>query len=209
MYSKSGGCWWPAKLLAFVPAVNVQRQAAGKDKWLVIDRFGKTREHYASSVIHKYDQRIADCIVSFLHWVGDDEADLMASEQLGTTESTRNVFTSDAATRPASPPPASAGGGRDRSTVPCEAFVELHRVEQFRFIRPHLQLVIEEGYAPSQSRIDDFFAGARSRGALALRAQLGDIPEEEAANVLYPELERWAIRGGSPETMASRDRLVL
>ena len=78
------------------------------------------------------------------------------------------------------------------STYTSTQFSALSTPMQLRHIRPHLQTIINEDYAPAQARIDTFMRGRR--GEVSTSARFGDLHEEEVSSVIVPEIMRWALR---------------
>lgn len=69
------------------------------------------------------------------------------------------------------------------------AFKDLDRERQLEAIKPHLHAVVKEEYEPAQWRADLFFDGQSRR--LNEKASAGDIPEDEALNLIIPWLLKW------------------
>lgn len=68
----------------------------------------------------------------------------------------------------------------------------LSREQQLRALRPYLHSIMREECPPAQPRNERFFSIARRK--VAEDMVLGDITEDEVAEVLIPELQRWAFR---------------
>ncbi|KAK8843324.1 hypothetical protein IAR55_006979 [Kwoniella newhampshirensis] len=173
VYVKNKNNWWIGKILRYDPADNHADQRKGWDFYTVVDRFGEILKRKKSSdIITKYDERIADCI-------------------LGDFKIQKREFANDAGFR--APTPAPETDILQPST--SDDFGRLDRVEQLRLIRPHLLRIISETYEPARWRIDLFFGGNTNRRKLASKSKHGDITEDEVAQVIIPELKRWAMRG--------------
>ncbi|WVR09069.1 hypothetical protein IAU60_006130 [Kwoniella sp. DSM 27419] len=165
------GNWWLARLIAFEPADSLEDQRKGKDTWVVEDFFHEIHRRRARDVITMGDERIADCILG--DWTMD-----------------RMEYTSTALIRPPTPPLLNPD-----EDVTKEQFVALPMPERLRRIRPHLERIISDQYPPAVARSDKFFdPDYRVRQSLVSSVRYGDIPEDEAAQVILPELARWARR---------------
>ncbi|KAI5455087.1 hypothetical protein NCC49_002359 [Naganishia albida] len=111
----------------------------------------------------------------------DDEE--FATCKLGETAPEATEETSDARTRLSTPPlPA------DLDSTP---FADLDHVVQLRAIRPHLERVIREEYAPAQQRIDRFWYQGKDRSFVQWH---GNISAHVIDEIFVPELTRWAVR---------------
>lgn len=112
---------------------------------------------------------------------------------------------SDAEARPPTPEP------EEETPQPRGvAFLGLSREQQLRAVRPYLLSVLREECPPAQPRNDRFFSKAKRN--LGDDTVLGDITEDEVAEVLVPELQRWAFRRdrwrGWPDEEVSLKRRV-
>jgi hypothetical protein len=107
---------------------------------------------------------------------------------------TRARITCDADTRAVTPPPDQTAGP-SRPPLAPDAFANLSLAEQLHEIRPHLDSVIRDEYAPGRWRADKFFGTPSERAALIRKVQLGDIHPDHSAEIIVPELRRWALRG--------------
>jgi hypothetical protein len=193
IYIKAGRNIWPAKLLAFEPAISHDERATIGDRFLVLEwgssiaRWEKRRR-----VLFRTDPRIADLTVSLM--MPTDHPELIIL-QLGQVKIHRDPFTSgnyDSTREPTpivnlSEPIASA-------STPLPSFFELPRIEQMRIIRPHLAKVITEEYSPARDRLDAFYGTRGARTNLSMAVSYGDISENEISVIILPELERWALR---------------
>ena len=61
-------------------------------------------------------------------------------------------------------------------------------------MRPHLQKIISEEYAPAQWRNNGFY-NRHNRQKLEKKKEAGDIRENQLVQVVLPELARWLLRG--------------
>ncbi|WOO84956.1 uncharacterized protein LOC62_06G008463 [Vanrija pseudolonga] len=68
-------------------------------------------------------------------------------------------------------------------------FKDLDREHQLEQIKPHLHAIVKEEFEPAQWRADLFFDG--EFGLLDKNTSAGDIPEDEAQNVIIPWLFKW------------------
>ncbi|WRT69046.1 uncharacterized protein IL334_006029 [Kwoniella shivajii] len=172
IYVENKGRWWVAKLISFQPATNFEDQQKGKDLYTVQMIDGKVYERKRrQQILMKYDEGIATCA-------------------LGRTEGQKTIFSSNADRRPPTPEPFPSSS----QPIPPDEFGRLTRRKQLYNIRPHLQSIILDEYAPARWRSDKFFAGGKERSSLSSEAQYGDMDEDEVANVVIPELRRWALR---------------
>ncbi|KDQ10569.1 hypothetical protein BOTBODRAFT_490118 [Botryobasidium botryosum FD-172 SS1] len=64
---------------------------------------------------------------------------------------------------------------------------------QVMYIRPVLQRIINDAYAPARWRHTQFMRGHAKRGALAQNVEMGNLSEAEGAGLLA-EVRRWALR---------------
>lgn len=81
-------------------------------------------------------------------------------------------------------------------------FSALVRPDQLRLLRPHLSQIINETYSPAQKRINLFYKdykGSMAKSGLSKSMLYGDIGENEVADVIVPELQRWLLRSCRPE----------
>ncbi|RXK39284.1 hypothetical protein M231_03504 [Tremella mesenterica] len=166
VYARRQRCFWPAVLVEFRPAQDAQEQKKGKDRYVVEVRHQPGKPALKrKDIIFQCDAEIADCV-------------------LGEMETRPIEFKpSDALTRQTTP-----------SIDPAVPFEKLERRDQLVLLRPHLSRIISETYPPAQWRIDRFFGTRNQREALSGCVQYGDILEKECAEVIVPELQRWALR---------------
>jgi hypothetical protein len=85
--------------------------------------------------------------------------------------------------RATTPPPASSAD-----------FASLAMDEQLILLRPHLQSIIDETYAPAQWRNNGFF-NLRRRAKLDEYKLSGAVRQNEMLYMVIPELSRWMMRG--------------
>jgi hypothetical protein len=114
----------------------------------------------------------------------------LADDQLGGLRKLKEEvpdpddYRSTAATRAATPP----------ILADEKPFANLSRQDQLYAIRPQLEKIIKDGYAPSLPRVDAFYLRKK------VPYLTGDYKEVELSTFFPPELRRWLLR---PEAIVS------
>jgi hypothetical protein len=171
--------WFLAKLVDFKPGLTL-----ASDRYIVQARdvIG-TRAAKRSEILFldedkdKVKTLKGVCLLSLFHIS-------LADDQLGGLRKLKEEipdpddYRSSAATRAATPP----------VLADEEPFADLSRQDQLYAIRPQLEKIIKDEYAPSLPRVDAFYLKKK------VPYLTGDYKEVELSTFFPPELRRWLLR---------------
>ena len=189
---RTGGAYWPAKILEHVPA----RKEKYKVKFLDDEEHVITRDRFWTSEEDGFVQCTLGEWESAVRTTDDPESG-DEGEEYGA-EDDAIIRASDDATSVLPPPP------------PVEDFADLSVRAQLAYVKPVLRAILSKGYAPAMGKHEAFMKGGSARVALLKSAGVRGGMDARFVKTVQKAICRWVLgdNGLKPERLDTGDEVI-
>ncbi|TFY62705.1 hypothetical protein EVJ58_g3701 [Rhodofomes roseus] len=173
--------YWPAKLLEYIPPPNHKQRPRFKVEFYD----GVIKSIDADWFFTVYDKHFKSCKLGrdAINYGLEEERDDIAAP-LRNDASDMEIADEDALRPPTPEPP----------MPPLEDFEELTLTEQFEYVKPVLEAVIDGRFEPANQRHDQFMRGAAARRAVCESGYTRGSLKQDEVEALLRLVRRWATK---------------